>query len=179
MRMGLAGLTGLLIGLLGVPAAMAQPACPPGNLLKAGTVKTSGVSRKAVLTDGKAPKEGDTWNTSLTAVMSGSGASVVWDLGQVTRIGAVALQGDNNDTYTVSISNDGKSYSPLWVAPQHPNPGMRTRLHQANGEARYLKVHGAKGDNAYSLGEVQAFCEKPDVWPPAWTRASGKAKGPK
>lgn len=179
MRMAVAGLVSLVIGLLGAPGAMAQPACPTGNLLKGAQVKTRGVSRKAVLTNDVAPKEGDGWNTSLTAVMSGSKAEIVWDLGKPTRIGAVALQGDNNDTYTVSISTDGAAYTPLWVAPQHPNPGMRTRLHLANAEARYLKVHGAKGDNAYSLGEVQAFCEKPAAWPPAWKRASGKAKGPK
>ena len=177
MRMVLAG---LLISWIATPIAAAAPACPSGNLLAGRAPVVSGVSRAKAAYDGVAPKEGDGWNTSLTAVMSGRTASLTWDLGQPTTIDALLLQGDNNDTYTISVSDDGQTFAPLWVVPQAAQPGMRIRVHQsASAEARYLRVHQATGDNAYSLGEVQAFCAKPDVWPPALARKSGKAKGKK
>ncbi|MGK0361858.1 MAG: hypothetical protein ACI9U2_004176, partial [Bradymonadia bacterium] len=177
MRMVLAG---LLISWIAAPIAAAAPACPSGNLLSGRAPIASGVSRVKAAYDGVAPKEGDAWNTGLTAVMSGRTASLTWDLGEPTTIDALLLQGDNNDTYTISVSDDGATFTPLWVVPQAPQPGMRIRVHQgANAEARYLRVHQATGDNAYSLGEVQAFCAKPAVWPPSLTRKTGKAKGKK
>ena len=173
-------LVGLLISWIATPIAAAEPACPAGNVLSGRAATASGVSRAKAATDGVAPNEGDTWNTSLTAVMAGRAASLTWDLGEPTTLDAFLLQGDNNDTYTISVSDDGKTFTPLWVVPQTPQPGMRTRLHQgANAQARYVRVYQASGDNAYSLGEVQAFCEKPAVWPPALKRASGKATGKK
>lgn len=173
-------LLGLLFGALLAPQALAEPACPTGNLLAKTTPKTNGVTRAPLIVNEAMPKEGDSWNTSATAILGGAKASVTWDLGSLTRIGALLVQGDNNDTYQVSISSDGKEWSPLWTVPQAPNPGMRTRLNQGlNAEARFLRIHSPKGDNAYSLGEVQAFCETPSVWPPTVKRVSSTKKSNK
>lgn len=173
-------LLGLLFGALLAPSAYAEPACPAGNLLAGKKPTTVAVSRAGRLVDGALPKEGANWNTTVTAVLGGTKAAVTWDLGAPTRIDALLVQGDNNDTYQVSLSADGKTFSPLWTVPQAPNPGMRTRLTQGlNAEARYLRLHGAKGDNAYSIGEIQAFCQMPSPWPPALKRTSGASKAPK
>ena len=34
-------------------------------------------------------------------------------------------------------------------------------------KARFLRISGANGDGYYSVSEVQVYCEKPAVWPPA------------
>ncbi|MEZ4467858.1 MAG: hypothetical protein R3F43_26300 [bacterium] len=159
-----------LLLLLGAPA-LAEPACPDGNLLAGKAPAAVAVTSVARIVDGVAPVEGDPWNTSLTAILGAEKALVTWDLGQETRLGALLIQADNNDTYDVSISLDGTTFTPLWTAPEVEAPGMRTRLHQGfEATARYLRISNPAGDNAYSLGEVMAFCQKPAVWPPALTR---------
>lgn len=170
----------LLVLPLAAPAQ--EAACPAGNLL-AGLrpAQSSGVVAANRLTDDAAPAEGDGWKTSYTTVFNGTDAHVVFDLGVERRVEALLLQGDNNDTYEVAISSDGQQFTPIWTAPEHPHPGMRTRLAQGlSASGRYLRIGGAKGDDSYSLGEVQAFCKTPRIWPPPMTvhAASTETKAP-
>ncbi|MCA9526182.1 MAG: discoidin domain-containing protein [Myxococcales bacterium] len=163
----------LLLALVGV--ARAEPACPDGNLLAGKTPVAQGVTFAPRIVDGVAPVDGDPWNTALTAILTSNKSTVTWDLGQETRLGALLLQGDNNDTYDVSISTDGSVFQPLWTAPEVGAPGMQTRLHQGfDATARYLRIGNAAGDNAYSLGEVMAFCRQPAAWPPSLTRKAAE-----
>ncbi len=169
----------LLLGAL-APAAWAQDdACPAGNLLAGKRpARSEGATLVARLTDDVAAAEGDSWNTNATGILASSKAFVVFDLGREVTVRALLMQGDNNDTYDFSTSLDGQAFTPLWTAPMHPLPGMRLRLTQGlDAHARYLRVGDAKGDDAFSLGEVQAFCQQPALWPPALTLIEGKVKG--
>ncbi len=180
-------LPALVLALVASPAfaevdpATPQDGCPPGNLL-AGKAPTAsqGVTFAQRITDGIAPEEGDEWRSSVTAILGTSASSVTWDLGRTVTVNSLLIQADNNDTYTVEASTDGQTFAPLWTAPMHPNPGMRMRLQQGlDAQLRYLRIGQARGDNAFSLGEVQAFCQHPSPWPPALERTSGAApKGP-
>ncbi len=168
-----AGCKALISMLFLLPAtlAVAQPTCPPGNLLAGKTPAVVAVTGAVRLADGVAPAEGGAWKTNLTAVMTTAEAQITWDLGQATRVDALAVQADNNDTYEIFASVDGTTFHPLWTVPESPAMGMRTRLQAGlNAELRYLRIAQPAGDEAYSLGEVLAFCEKPAVWPPQVSR---------
>jgi hypothetical protein len=158
-----------LLCLLGAaPAAAQEEACPSGNLL-AGKSPTAqpGVTHAKRVTDGVMAGEGDPWRTDLTSVLDGTESHVLYDLGATTRVTAVDLQGDNNDDYIVELSNDGTSFTTLWVGDPTSGQGMRRRgTRGLQGSGRYVRVRAQGGDTFYSLGEVQVFCETPSAWPP-------------
>ena len=52
-----------------------------------------------------------------------------YDLGTITRINGLLVQGDNNDIYEGSVSDDNTTYRKVLTVP-HPKPGMRLRLQQ-------------------------------------------------
>ena len=151
------------------PAAAQDVACPSGNLLAGKTPTTRpGVTHAERLTDGVVAGEGDPWQSELTSVFAGIKSHVIYDLGVRTAVTAVDLQGDNNDDYIVEISDDGRSFNPLWVADPASGAGMRRRGSRGlSGQGRYLRVRAQGGDTFYSLAEVLAFCETPSAWPPS------------
>jgi hypothetical protein len=158
----------LLCAAGAAPAAAQDAACPPGNLL-AGKMPIArvGVTRAGRLTDGVMPGSGDVWQSDATSVLSNPQSHVVYDLGTVTRVRAVDLQGDNNDEYIVELSDDGQSFSVLWVGDPVSGEGMRRRGgRRLQGQGRYVRIRAAGGDGFYSLGEVQLFCQTPAAWPP-------------
>jgi hypothetical protein len=158
-----------LLCLIGAaPAAAQDEACPSGNLL-AGKSPTArpGVTHAKRLTDGVAAGEGDPWQSELTSVLSGTQSHVTYDLGATTRVTAIDLQGDNNDEYIVELSEDGTTFTTLWVGDPTSGQGMRRRgARGLQGSGRYVRVRAQGGDSFYSLGEVQVFCETPSAWPP-------------
>lgn len=132
------------------------------------------VDRAGVLTDGVASRDGDSWNTHRTAVFRGPGAEVVFDLGEVTPIVAVWLHGDNNDSYAVSVSNDGQSYQQLWASPAVNARGLRPRFTKdLSGSGRYLRITASGGDGSYALSEIQVFSELPAPFPPDVPQRAG------
>jgi hypothetical protein len=150
------------------PAAAQDEACPPGNLL-AGKSPTArpGVTHAKRLTDGVLAGEGDPWQSELTSVLGGTQSHVTYDLGATRRVTAVDLQGDNNDDYIVELSEDGATFTTLWVGDPTSGAGMRRRgTRGLQGSGRYVRVRAQGGDGFYSLGEVQVFCETPSAWPP-------------
>ncbi|MGB5546022.1 MAG: hypothetical protein WBM74_05580, partial [Polyangiales bacterium] len=151
------------------PAAAQDVACPSGNLLAGKTPTTRpGVTHAERLTDGFVAGEGDPWQSELTSVFADTQSHVIYDLGVRTAVTAVDLQGDNNDDYIVEISDDGRSFNPLWVADPASGAGMRRRGSRGlSGQGRYLRVRAQGGDTFYSLAEVLAFCETPSAWPPS------------
>ncbi len=174
----------LLLTLLLLPAtADAAPECPEGNLLAGRkTHARKGMRDSKRLTDGKLPPEGDAWKTEHTTVFASGRASATYDLGRETTVRALLLQGDNNDTYTISLSKDGETFDDVWTAEKVPERGMRLRhTDELEARGRYLRVGRPKGDRSYSAGEIQAFCQIPETWPPALKRTpAGKRpkKGP-
>jgi len=138
------------------------------NLLSGLTpVRTEAVSNAQVLTDGTRAVDGDHWKSKLTAVFARRSASVDYDLGQTTPIVAAYLQGDNNDEYVVSVSEDGKTFTPLWTAQPDATPGLRPRFAvDLKGSGRYVRISTGRGDGSYSLSEVQLFSTPPGAMPP-------------
>ena len=151
------------------PAAAQDVACPSGNLLAGKSpLARPGVTHAERLTDGFVAGEGEPWQSELTSVLADTSSYVVYDLGATTGVTAFDLQGDNNDDYVVELSDDRRSFTPLWVADPASGQGMRRRGSRSlNGEGRYLRISARGGDTFYSLSEVLAFCETPSAWPPA------------
>ena len=167
-----------LCGLFTPLMALAQPTCPKGNLLSAVKVaRSNAITLGHRLTNNRAATDGTAWNGAQSSIFSKESSFAIFDLGSERSIAALALQGDNNDEYTFEISKDGKTFEPIWTVPLHPHPGLRTRVTQGlETSGRFLKIGvGSQGDGSYSVTEVQAFCQLPQVWPPAIQAALPKA----
>ncbi len=159
----------LLFLFSAAPAAAQDVACPSGNLLAGKSpLARPGVTHAERLTDGFVAGEGDPWQSELTSVLADTNSYVMYDLGATTGVTAFDLQGDNNDDYVVELSDDRRSFTPLWVADPASGQGMRRRGSRGlTGQGRYLRISARGGDSFYSLSEVLAFCETPSAWPPA------------
>lgn len=121
---------------------------------------TSGVAHPERLNDNIRSPEGDNWDTAVTSTFSGPGSYAEFDLGSNKPIRSLYVQGDNNDEYVVSASEDGKNFKEIWVAPAIYDPGMRSRsTDSVHVDARYLKVAARGGDGRYSIGELQVFSD--------------------
>ena len=146
--------------------------CPEGNLLSGRTARVSGgANNVSRITDGVAVVEGDPWNSKFASILNNEQTELVFDLGETTQIDALYLQGDNNDTMQVSVSDDDASYRQVWKVLTARGQGMRSRAADSLGATgRYLKISQPRGDSAYSISEFQAFCKKPDPWPPSLQR---------
>ncbi|MBU0553379.1 discoidin domain-containing protein [Myxococcota bacterium] len=157
-----------LIRLMDLGPKPPPAACGKGNLLLGKRPYASNNTLNPQrITDDVMPAAGGLWESPLTSKLKGKSAFVTYDLGEVLPIGALLVQGDNNDRYEISVSLDGRSFTPIWTAPFHPTGGMQVRLTQGlSAEGRYLRLGFPTGDDAYSIGELQAFCAQPSVWPP-------------
>jgi hypothetical protein len=162
--------------LLDVAAARAQPvslqpaACPgSGNLLagKAPYAWNDIRGRIELATDGTRAPEGAIWDAPLAVVLDTGAATITWDLGAVYGVTAVWMQADANDTYTVWGSVDGAQFTELGRIDPVTNHGLRGRsIRLAGAPVRYLRFGEGDGDSYYSLSEIQAFCQTPQVFPP-------------
>src|SRR5690606_220137 len=100
--------------------------------------KSEGVNNAERLVDGVVPPVGSAWNSNRTTTFKDRRAYVEYDLGAETKIAALALMGDNNDTYRVSGSMDGAQFSAIWTAPRVSQSGMRWRtVNDLDGKARF------------------------------------------
>ncbi len=159
-------------------AVAARPAHADGNLLAGKQPSASaGVANVAVLTDGIAAFEGSEWNTTVAAPFASNRAYVEFDLGSSVPIVAAYLQGDNNDEYVLSISEDHTSFGPLWTAEPRPEAGLRERWSDSlSGHGRWVRLTVRGGDMAYSVSELQLFGEHPPAMPPPLRRATGESQ---
>ncbi|MBE7485817.1 MAG: hypothetical protein HS104_38325 [Polyangiaceae bacterium] len=169
----------LLLGLLLVLAAAVLPACSraastfgfggASESLIHGKLpsKHSGLRREVRLTDNVIAPRGDFWKSELTTIFSSAESFAEWDLGAPTPITAIYLQGDDNDTYTVTVSDDGKDFRPLWEGRPVGGGGLQPRSADGlGGNARYVRVTASGGDGSFALSEIQVFSQKPGTWPP-------------
>jgi hypothetical protein len=164
--------------LAALAATAARPARADDNLLAGRRPATSpGVYNARAITDGAAALDGEEWNTSVAALFSSDRAYVEWDLGQSVPIAAAYLQGDNNDAYDVSVSDDHATFTPLWTADPRPEAGMRDRwTDRLAGHGRWVRLGVRGGDSAYSVSELQLFSQRPAVMPPELRRIAGESQ---
>jgi hypothetical protein len=167
----------------GGPTAWSAPvpegaACPEGNLLgKRKPLFWEYAYNPERLSDDLAAEDGDNWKSDVTVELTTAAGHVDWDLGAKTLIRGMTVQGDNNDDYPVEISDDRKTWRPVWVPGPVEGAGMRFRYSDTlDATGRYLRIGAAKGDSSYSMGEVQAFCQKPAEFPPKVDRKKGAVK---
>jgi len=148
----------------------------PGNLLFGrAPLRSSDVTEPGRLTDGTVAHDGDHWETDLTSVLKTGNASVEWDLGRPVHVHALYLQGDNNDEFFVSGSDDGKSYRQIWEATAVRGAGMRLRdTRTLDATARYLKLTARSPDSMVSASELEAFEVVPAPWPPLLRALEGE-----
>ena len=154
----------------------ARPANADDNLLAGLRPSTSsGVSNARAITDGAGAFEGDEWNSSVAALFSSERSFVEFDLGRSVPVAAAYLQGDNNDEYVVSISEDHSNFVPLWTAEPRPEAGMRQRwADRLSAHGRWVRLAVRGGDSAYSVAELQLFEHPPAVIPPLLHRMAGQ-----
>ncbi len=118
------------------------------------------------LTDRVVARDGDHWKIEGAALLHSSNAHVDFDLGRERQIRAAWLQGDNNDTYRVEISPDGRRFRKMWDAKPVSSPGLRPRSSvRLNARGRYIRLRPMGGDGNYSVTELQLFAEPPGALP--------------
>ncbi len=172
-------LTSLVLLASALAVTSARPAhATDGNLLAGrNPSRVSGVSNVGVLTDGQSAFEGEEWNSTVAAVFESDRAFVEFDLGRSVKIRAAYLQGDNNDEYVLSISQDHATFIPLWTAAPRSGAGLRDRWSdQLSGEGRWVRLAVRGGDQAYSVSELQLFDERPQTMPPLLRRVPGHSQ---
>jgi hypothetical protein len=127
-----------------------------------------GLMRAAALSDGKIVRDGDPWKTRLSTRFADRDAYALFDLGSETPIGALWLQGDNDDTYRVDISSDGKIYEPLWDARPVRHSGIQPRSrHKLRASARFVRIRPLDGDGNFAIAELQLSRDPEAVLPVA------------
>ncbi|MGB5266872.1 MAG: discoidin domain-containing protein [Polyangiales bacterium] len=156
-----------IAGLLWVAAAGCSREAPAEQIRLEGPAEAQRVVQVDRLTDGERSFEGSAWNSETAAIFRGSSAYVIFDLGDVTPIDAVYLQGDNNDEFILETSEDGTRFTTLWTAPAVGEQGLRARWASGlGGRARFAKLSAIGGDPSVSASEIQLFSATPSVWPP-------------
>ncbi len=120
-------------------------------------------------TDGEVADEGDGWRAPSAVVLRAE-RWPEWDLGASRRIAGGALQGDGNDEYVLSVSEDGTTWTDVHTFPSTTSHGLRTRTGTFEAHGRYLRLRGEGGDGLYSVSELQLF---PDAFA-LWTSPLGR-----
>ena len=164
----------LAASLASTAHAAASAACDGTNLLsgRRPVASTAVTGDPALVTDGAVVAEGAVWDGPPMLKLQ-PGGSLTYDLGQPQSIGAVYLEADANDTYTLSGSPDGSpgTFKVLTIVANvvERGPGMRARaVEVAPATVRYLRVGDAVGDGAFSIAELAVFCAPPKPFPPAF-----------
>jgi hypothetical protein len=151
-----------------VAAPAGASACPAGNLL-AGRTRWQWINtiRSERINDGVAVNEGAVWNAVQAAVMEVATSTVTFDLGQVVPLHSAWIQADANDEYTVWGSVDAREFREIGrVRPVEGVHGLRSRTLQLGGmPVRYFRFGEGQGDGAYSVSEIQLFCQPPASYP--------------
>lgn len=120
-----------------------------------------------LLTDSWLTPDGRAWDAPEATRMTGIRPVVLWELPEPVRVVAAAIQADHDDTYRLSISEDGEQWTELWSATPTKEPGLRERsTKDIDRTARFVRFEAIGGDNAYSASEVRLFCKVTDPFPP-------------
>ena len=133
-----------------------------------------------VMTDGHWVKQGSAWNAPDTLSWRDKGRTFDLDFGKLATVADIEVQLDNNDSYEISYSVDGKAFKPLLKIPgnigkvgwgmdrfsslpgaDYYQKGMRFKPVQA----QYLRLQATAGDNAYAVAELQTLDKQGKVIP--------------
>ncbi|MFZ5893733.1 MAG: fused MFS/spermidine synthase [Myxococcota bacterium] len=165
-----------------ISAEEATIGCDATNLLaeRLAPESVDVVGQLALLTDGAIAREGAEWDAAPALVLQGQRSFVTFDLGEPREVRAVYVQADANDTYRVdgSLESDPTSFRALIEIPNvvtSQGHGLRGRALELREpvRVRYLRIGEARGDGAFSLSEVAAYCRTPKPFPEA-LRAAGE-----
>jgi hypothetical protein len=115
-----------------------------------------------VVSDGRFPREGAAWNDPGCLVLSGKDSWVTLEVPATGLLG-VLISADNNDTYRVLGSKDGRVFEEMGAIQPVEGGGMRPRVlcSERLGTCRYVRIAPQGGDGAYSLGEVGFLLKTP------------------
>ena len=189
MRLSRRNLVGMLIGVLlalcGATAVFAQESpstCLPGNLLTTARLTDSldVVGSTRMVVDSAVVAEGADWTPAVGARFLTVAGSLTYDLGSRVRIASAYVQADAHNTFSLQISDDGKTFREIWRVPLASGlgRGMRSRSVMLWDEhARFVRFGEVTGNGSYTLSELQVFCKIPADWPPQLAAASA-AKAP-
>jgi hypothetical protein len=166
----------ILVALLAV--GMTRSPSVKGNLIAGALPRcVEGVKNAKVLTDGVSAEEGGEWDSALAAIFESDSSFVEFDLGQSTEVKAAFLQGDNNDQYMLTISEDHATYVPLWTAMPKAEAGLRNRWSEKlSGRGRWVRLSVRGGDHAYSVSELELFSQPPPTMLPPMRREVGESQ---
>ncbi len=149
-------------------------ACPPGNLLHGATPGAGAfILHPERLTDDTTVEEGFGWDNRQSAIVA---REPLWfDLGEITRIRALLLQGDHPGSYTLSGSLDGAKWFVVWKTAPANGRGMRLRhIATLDRDTRFLRLDNPRSPSAYAISEIQAYCKQPETWPPKLEKRVGQ-----
>ncbi|MCG8553691.1 MAG: discoidin domain-containing protein [Proteobacteria bacterium] len=153
--------------------AWSSSGCDSTNVVQTARVYGDGLKgNPRVAADGVLAVESSFWSSPSAVVLKKETTGLMVDFGRPRNVGAVLVQGDNNDIYEIQGSLDGQSYQTLWTAVAvFPAQGLRTRWGRLPRveTVRYLRVMPQGGDKFYSVSELQAYCNQPANWSPALT----------
>lgn len=110
----------------------------------------------ARIVNGDIAFEGDDW-LAPEAVQIAADQTPTWDLGDVKPLSGAALQADHNDTYILSVSEDGEQWTDVWRAGPIAAGGLRTRSGTFDAKARFVRIRGTGGDGRFSISELEVF----------------------
>jgi hypothetical protein len=166
---------GCAVGCSGVATTLGGRPGPEAGLIRGKMPERAhGVTHVDRLTDGIAAAPDDPARTDLTSVMAGPDAFVIYDLGRETAVGCAVVIADGDDRYTLALSQDGASFTPLWTADSTADRGMQPRIGRPlRGVGRYLRLTADGGDGAYAVSEVAVADICPARWPPALALQQG------
>ena len=138
------------------------------------TVKGSGEFQGAVslMIDGAFVEQGSVWDGEGCVSWTEREVFFVMNLGDVVRLQDFVIQIDNNDTYRIDISTDGRTFAKLLQIDAEIGEimsGMET-LSSAQGHEEYaaeidfepvvcqfIKIYAVDGDDAFSISEIHAL----------------------
>jgi hypothetical protein len=144
-----------------------RPGPEAGLLRGKSPLRSAGVTHLDRLTDGITAAPGDPPRTELTALLASPNAFVVYDLGADTRLDCAAVDADGDDAYTLAVSSDGVTFTPLWTAAPVAAAGIQPRAaRDLHATGRYLRLAASGGDGAYAVAELSAAADCPPRWPP-------------
>lgn len=104
--------------------------------------------------DGAIAFEGDDWRSNSAVQLRGA---ATFDLGATRTLVGVAIQADHNDTYVISVSDDGADFREVYRAGAVAPSGLRTRAAAITATGRYVRLHGEGGDGRFSVSELALF----------------------
>lgn len=141
--------------------------CEQGNILaQAEIVENKGVKDPKVVTDGWTAPDGTRTFAREAALFDGAEARITWELNAPTRIVALDIQADHDDSYVILGSSDGAKFRTLWEVPAASETGLQARRIRGLGdEVRFVRIVARGGDKSYAVAELQAFCRAPAEWP--------------